>query len=249
MISIVMPVAYDYAYCYRSLEAVYDIADEVILGIDAKRLSWSNKPYSFDEKAFLEQIGRMDKRGIVRVIQDDFHSDPHPMQNDVRERRILSTKTKPGNWIIQIDSDEIALNAREFRAWLPKADPSADLQAKWITVFKTFGDQCLVANEPDSMTSVGTRVPAIYQCARVTGQPRQASNLILLHYSWGRSREQLEQKLTNWSHARDFDVPKFLTLWDSVTLENYRGFSNFHPLHPPLWRNLSLIKLPTRKAS
>lgn len=247
MISLVMPIAYDYAYSYRSLEAVYDIADEVILGIDDQRLSWSAKPYAFDKEAFLKEIARIDRRGIVRIVEADFHSDPHPMQNDVRERRILSTHCKRGNWIIQIDSDEIAMNAREFKAWLPKADPNADVQARWITVFKTFGDQCLVANEPNAFTSVGTLVPGIYQNARVTGQPRLNSNLILLHYSWGRTREQLEQKLTNWSHSRDFDVSKFLSLWDSVTLDNYSRYRDFHPLYPPLWKSLTLMKMPARK--
>ncbi len=249
MISIAMPIAYDYAYSYRSLEAAYEIADEVILGIDAKRLTWSGNSYEFDDEAFREQVARIDKRKIVRIVEDDFHSDPHPMQNDVRERRILSSRCKQGNWIIQIDSDEIMLNAREFKNWLPKADNNSDLQARWITVFKTFGDQCLVANEPNAMISVGTRIPGIYQYARVTGQAKQVSNLILLHYSWGRTREQLSQKLTNWSHARDFDVPKFLSLWDSVTLENFATFRDFHPLHGPLWKNLSLVKMPARKTS
>lgn len=247
MISIVMPIAYDYRYSYRSLEAAYDIADEVILGIDAQRLSWSGIPFKLDIAEFTAQIARIDKRRIVRIIEDDFHSDEHPMGNDVRERRVLSSHCKKGNWIIQIDSDEIAMNAQAFRGWLPKADPNADVQARWITVFKSFGEQCLVANEPNAFTSVGTRVPGIYQCARVTGQPRLNSNLILLHYSWGRTREQLEQKLTNWSHSRDFDVPKFLALWDSVTLENYARFRDFHPLHPPLWKSLSLVRMPAQK--
>lgn len=249
MISLVMPIAYDYAYSYRSLEAMYDVADEVILGLDAQRLSWSGKPFAFDLEAFNARIARIDRRGIVRLVEDDFHSDPHPMQNDVRERRILSTHCRQGNWIVQIDSDEIAMNARDFRTWLAKADPDADVQAKWITVFKTFGDKCLVANEPDSMTSVATRIPGIYQYARVTGQKRQAGNLVLLHYSWGRTRDELEQKLTNWSHARDFDVGRFLALWDSVTLDNYSQFRDFHPLHPPLWRNLSVLKLPSRPSA
>jgi hypothetical protein len=243
MISVVMPIAYDFRYSYRSLEKIYDIADEVILGIDRDRISWSGKPFDFDAEEFRATVEAIDRRKIVRFVEDDFHSAGSPMGNDVTERNLLSAHCRPGHWIIQIDSDEQALNAKDFRAWLTRADRTRDVQAKWITVFKTFGDKCLVANEPDLKVSVGTTTPGIYRCARETDRPKVPSNLLLLHFSWGRNREELAQKLTNWSHSADFDTGKLLDLWDSVTLENFGQFRNFHPLHPPLWSKLSLITL------
>ena len=243
MISVVMPIAYDYRYAYRSLEKIYDIADEVILGLDRDRISWSGKPFDFDLQEFQAGIARIDRRGIVRLIEDDFHSAPTPMANDFGERNKLSAHCRPGHWIIQIDSDEQAINARDFRPWLARADRACDVQARWITVFKAFGDKCLVANEPDGRVSVGTTIPGIYRYARATGQPKLASNLLLLHFSWGRTREELMQKLTNWSHSADFDTAKLLRMWDTVTLQNYQQFRDFHPLHPPLWSKLSLITL------
>jgi len=243
MISIVMPIAYDFRYAYRSLEKVYDIADEVVLGLDRDRISWSGKRFAFDADEFRATIASIDRRGIVRLVEEDFHSAGSPMANDVAERNRLSTHCQPGNWIIQIESDEQAINAKDFRHWLARADRGSDVQAKWITVFKSFGDKCLVAAEPDPRVSVGTTVPGHYRYARDTGQPKVTSNLLLLHFSWGRNREELAQKLTNWSHSADFDTGRLLALWDSVTLENYGQFRNFHPLHPPLWSKLALINL------
>jgi len=160
---------------------------------------------------------------------------------------MLARQCKPGSWIIQIDSDEQALNAKDFRAWMQTADREKDVQAKWITVFKCFGDQCLVVNEPDGRVAVGTTQAGCYNNARETGRPKVPSNLLLLHFSWGRTRDELAQKLGNWGHSQDFDTAKFLEFWDSVDLSNFRQVKNFHPLYPPLWTGLSLVKIPAAR--
>ncbi len=247
MLSFAMPVAYDYRYFYRALDSIYDIADEIVVGIDRDRISWSGKTYSLDETEFRQEIQKTDTRGIVKIVEDNFHADPRPMVNDSEERNVLSRHCTAGAWIVQIDSDEQALNAKDFRAWMQNADREKDVQAKWITVFKTFGDQCLVVNEPDGRVSVGTTQPGVYKTARETGRPKVPSNLLLLHFSWGRTREELAQKLTNWSHSQDFDTAKFIEFWDAVNLNNYRQVKNFHPLYPPLWTGLSLVKIPAPK--
>ena len=68
IISVVMPIAYDFRYSYRSLEKIYDIADEVILGLDRDRISWSGKPFDFDEEEFRATVAAIDGRKIVRII-------------------------------------------------------------------------------------------------------------------------------------------------------------------------------------
>ena len=94
MISIVMPIAYDYRYSYRSLERVYDIADEVVLGLDRDLISWSGKQFAFDLTEFQATIAAIDRRKIVRLVQDDFHAAPSPMGNDVGERNKLYSQTR-----------------------------------------------------------------------------------------------------------------------------------------------------------
>jgi hypothetical protein len=243
-ISLVMPVSYDFRYSYVALERIYDIADEIILGLDKDRLSWSKKPFSFDMPSFHEHIGLLDRDDKIRIVEDNFHDAVQPMGNDTGERNKLSRHCRDGNWIIQIDSDEFAMNPADFKKWLASVNPESDLRARWLTVFKTFGDTCLVTDGPSYEVCIGTRRKASFVEARETGKPSVLSPLQLLHFSWGRTRDELAQKLRNWSHAQDFDTEKYLSFWDGVTLENYKQVVNFHPLFPALWPKLRLIRIP-----
>ncbi len=244
MLSVIMLVAYDYRYAYNALQRVYGLADEIILGLDEDRISWSQRPFSFARDEFGERIRRMDPLGKIRIEEGNFHGGTHPLANETSERNLLSRLCRPGNWILQIDSDEYVLNPAQFLAWLPSAALDRDFKARWITVFKSFGDQCLVVQEPAETIEVGTRARGDYVYGRRTRVPADGSPLQLLHHSWGRTRDELEQKLLNWGHSRDFDVARFLAFWDGITLDNYRAARNFHPLHGPLWGRLGLIQLP-----
>ena len=244
MISTVIPIAYDSHYAFGAIARVYDLSEEIILGLDVDRISWSHRPYDFDLEAFLKDVAKIDPLRKIKLVQDNFHTELHPMANDTRERNILSSHCKDGNWILQIDSDEYLLNPAEFRSWLATANRELDVQGQWITVFKSFGDKVLVAHEPGHQVHIGTTLKASYEYCRKTKRPAIRSNLQILHYSWGRSRHDLAMKLKNWSHSQDFDTDKFLAFWDGITLNNYQEVKNFHPLHPPLWTKLSAITLP-----
>ncbi len=240
-ISIITMLAYDFRYSYVAIRSYYDIADEIILGLDADRLSWSQLPFSidFDEmKAFIADI---DTKKKIRIVEGNFHSQDHPMKNDTLERSILSREAQPGNWVVQIDADEMLLNATEFRTWLLTKNPAHNcVYARWITIFKTFGNKVLAIDPPGEEVPVATFARGQFTIARATAQPGIMSPLQLLHFSWGRTPEELKKKLTNWSHAQDFDVESFFRPWDSVTLENYQQIKNFHPLHGPTWQGLKL---------
>lgn len=119
----------------------------------------------------------------------------------------MSLHARPGNWIVQIDADEILLNAEEFRRWLTFVEGRAqDVGATWLTVFKTFGRRALVIDPPQEVTPIATIYAGHYTAARETGRKFAISPLRLLHYSWGRTPDELRQKLRNWSHSQDFDT-------------------------------------------
>jgi hypothetical protein len=165
------------------------------------------------------------------------------MENEVLERRALSLECAQGNWIIQIDSDEILMNAPEFKQWIQAAPPELRYSARWFTVFKSFGDQVLMVDPPTELAPIATKLRGQYTTGRVTAQPQALSPLNLLHFSWGRTPEQVLAKLRNWSHANDFDVNAFFDLWQSVNLQNYHSLHNFHPLNGPIWPSLKLATL------
>lgn len=243
MISVILPIAYDYGYAYDTIRSAYEIADEVIVGVDRDRLTWSRQKFAFDREAFLAQIASFDAQSKVRLFEDDFHTEEHPMNNETRERNLLSLQCKPGNWIVHLDADERLLNAQDFRLWLKRFDIAKDASAEFITVIKVIGKQCLVVTRPWEKCPVATTVQGGYQKARRTGREEVLSNLKILHFSWGRTRAELEQKVANWGHAKDFDTAAFLRLWDSIDLNNYASLKNFHPLYGPIWPGLTIMNL------
>lgn len=243
-LSFVSLVAYDYRYAYSSIRSYYDIADEIIVGVDIDRLTYMKRPFHFDMGEFQQFVSQIDREGKIRVVEQDFHVADHPMGNEVRERQILSKECKPGNWVVQIDVDEVFLNGPEFKAWLTANNPQQNnVFGRWIAVFKCFGNQVLIIDPPGEPVPVATMTRNEYTSGRLTPQPGVMSPLQMLHFSWGRTPEELAQKLTNWSHAKDFNLQAFFDMWQSVTLENYQQFKNFHPLHGPAWQSLKLATL------
>ena len=243
MLSFVTLIAYDYRYALRTISSYYDIADEIILGLDKDRISFSQRPFPFDAAEFHRGLEALDVAHKIRLIEADFHPLPHPMENDQYERRVLAQACKPGNWVIQIDADEFLLNAEEFAEWVKQVPEDTGIMGRWVTIFKQFGDQYLLIEEPDAFIPIGTKLRDQYVASRRADQPHLKSPLVILHQAWGRSRTDLELKLRNWAHSPDFDVDNYLRLWDAVTLDNYTQLKNFHPVYPPYWPSLEKVEL------
>jgi hypothetical protein len=243
-ISFVSLLAYDYRYVFSSIRSYYAIADEIILGLDKDRLSWAGKPFDIDMGMVRRLLAEIDCDNKIRIIEENFHLADTPMQNDTRERQILSCQAQEGNWIVQIDADEILLNPDEFRLWLKRHNPlDFCVHATWLTVFKTFGTKCLVIDPATETTPVATMTRGAYQLARMTAQEGVLSPLRILHFSWGRTPRELRQKLDSWGHRDDFNVDDYLKFWKSITVANHTMARNFHPMHGPAWERLILTDL------
>jgi len=236
-------LAFDYRYALSALPSYYDIADQIVLGIDRDRISWSHHPFTLNMMDVHNFLRQLDLHHKIRIVEGDFHSLEEPMANDTAERNYLSLQCDPSHWIVQIDADEILTNPAEFRLWLLTADPSALVGARWVTVFKTFDRVQLIIDPPAEITPVATRLQGQYVNARWTRQKGLLSPLGLYHYSWGRTPDEGQQKLLHWSHSRDFDVAAFYQQWLSVTPDNYQHLKDFHPMSGPLWPSLKLVEL------
>ena len=239
-LSFVTLLAYDWKYAFSAIRGYYDIADEILLGIDRDRISWSGKPFVLDDQALARFIAEIDGLKKIRVQEGNFHSAGSPLENDTMERRELGCACRAGNWVVQIDSDEVLANAGEFRSFMEGMQQDCCVRAHWLSVYKIMGDKALVIGGVPESPCVATRSPQRYISARVTDQPQVVSPLRLLHMSWGRTEEELVQKLTNWSHSRDFDVAAAVGLWRSVNLSNYHTWHNFHPMYGPTWPYLEV---------
>jgi predicted DNA-binding WGR domain protein len=235
-------LAYDWRQALSSVASYYDIADEIVLGLDKRRISWSRLPFAFDKAACLAALKRRDPLKKIRVIEGDFHALPAPMLNETAERNTLAAACRPGNWVLQIDADEIMMNPADFAAWLRGYRWKRQVLAHWISVFKVVGSTALVIDTDSHWIPVGTRHPRYIE-ARNTREWAVKSPLDLLHFSWGRSDAQLQAKLKHWGHSQDFDTAALLKLWRRVNLRNYAEFKNFHPLDGPLWPALKTVPL------
>jgi hypothetical protein len=244
-LSFITLLAYDYRYAFNAIRSYYDIADEIILGLDRERLSWMKQPFPIDMNAVSAFISQIDRGKKIRIVEGNFHSADHPMANDSLERSALSLECAEGNWVVQIDGDEILMNAMDFKNWIKTANPEYNVMARWIGVFKAFGSQVLVIDPPTEVAPVATKLRGQYTGARATKQQGIMSPLNLLHFSWGRTPDELLTKLRNWSHAKDFNIDAFFRMWQSITLQNYQQVRNFHPLHGPTWQSLRLATLTT----
>jgi hypothetical protein len=246
-LSFITPLAYDWKYAFSAIRSYYAIADEIILGLDADRISWANKPFLFDDQAVARFIAEIDRDKKIRIIQGNFHAQKTPMENDTAERKQLGAVCRPGNWVVQIDTDEILLNPLEFKSFMDHwMHPDATIEASWQPVYKIIGNKALVVGGRPETTPVATREPQRYRYARVTNQPICVSPLRLLHLTFCRSEEEVLQKLTNWSHTTDVDVNKCFDMWRTVNLDNYHQLKNFHAVHGPLWPHLEIMEWPPK---
>jgi hypothetical protein len=245
-LSFVTLLAYDWKYAFEAIRSYYAIADEIILGLDTDRISWSKKPFVFDDQAVAEFIAAIDTDKKIRILEGNFHAHEAPIDNDTSERRQLGAACRAGNWVVQIDADEILLNPLELVNYLNAIPHDVDAWGSWLPVYKIIGNKALIVVGFMEAAPVATRAPERYQFARVTDQTAVISPLNMLHLSWGRTEEELLQKLTNWGHSTDIDIEKTIGLWRATTLENYQQRRNFHPLHSRLWQALEVIDWPPK---
>jgi len=244
-ISGVTLVSYDYRFLLTTIPRYLPWVDELLVGVDRDRLTWSGETFAVPE-TFFDDLMRLDESPPkIRIVSRSFYSPTRsPMENDVAERNALSLEVPEGNWIVSIDADEYLLNPDQFFHYLRNcpAEESACLEGRWITVFKDLGDSMLViAAKPDGSLErfpIATRQRGSFVTSRRTNGPAVPSPAIALHYSWGRQPEELLQKLLNWSHTRDFDVRKYFDFWRTVDEKNYSTFRDFHPIWPDTWSKL-----------
>jgi hypothetical protein len=246
--SAVSLVSYDYRFLLTTIPRYLPYVDEVILGVDADGLTWSGERFEIPT-SFFEELRQLDgASNRIRLVARSFYSPSRsPMENDVAERNALSFEVTEGNWIVSIDADEQLLNPDEFFRFLGRQrGDDVSVEASWITVFKDLGDSLLlVAAQADGSLEhfpIATRQRGAFVAARRTDAPTILSPAIALHYSWGREKEELLQKLLNWSHSRDFDVRKYFDFWLSVNEQNYSAIRHFHPLSPDTWSRLTRVK-------
>lgn len=236
-------VSYDYMYLKHSLPIVYKDADFIALAIDNDRCTWSGKPYSLPD-SFFEWITDFDKEKKIHIYEDDFHRpELSAIENDTRERFLLGQFMGEGGWHVQVDSDEYYADFSGFCSFLKSLDITKPTQvlAQFVTMYKQDEKGTYIVESREEFPAA-TNNPNYSRCRYSSG------NIVtifmpfkVLHQSWGRSADEISQKLNNWGHQDDFDTKEYFRLWEFVNSFNYRYINDFHPIVPTMWQALEYI--------
>ena len=254
--SVISLISYDAEYLPNSIKTYYDYVDEIVLGLDKNRVTWSKNKFSFDEQKLWSKLTELDTDKKITIIEENFVKSDKPIENDNYERNFLKEQCS-NDWIFSFDADEELLNAKEFFTdYLPLVETyynTADILMTWATPFKTIEDKTLVICNTDGSaylteTQGGvTSKDSTYIFARWTDKTqfqnkRLLSPLVVLHWSLCRDKEALHQKIHNIGHSDIVEQDPFYQIWSELTLDNYEDYKNFKTSGMgPQWPALSPI--------
>lgn len=239
-------LSYDYEKLKISIPPVYHDSDAIFIAIDKDFRTWTGQKFIVDE-LFFEWLKEIDVDNKIIIYEDDFYVEGlTSIQNDTRERYLLSLKMGIGNWLVQVDSDEYFLDFKKFTETLrkydcflinPKKNP-VQIAGYLINIYKYLEEGLLYVEQPTKVM-LATNYPN-YKRARNTKERIIYTNNILLHECLSRSEEELVFKFSNWGH-RDELNPSFFDKWKSATKDNYNELKNVFYLDPTIWKSLGYL--------
>jgi hypothetical protein len=265
-VSLVMPVAYDWALAGAAIDAVAPYVDRIIIGLDCEARTWAGHFFDEGDGRQADSLGHWRRKlvdrypGQVRVVWGAFSWKGDPLANETAERCALALARlstdegrdagpaiRPGEWVLSLDADEIMLNPGDLPALIASADPVYQYAGAWMDVVKVFEGSALVV-EPIGKNFAPILSPAglRFETARFTGQPLRPCALRMLHMTWGRSPDDLRRKLTSWGHAAEVDVPAVMRWWEALTPDpaTWAHVRDFVPYpSAPTWPALRLVDL------
>lgn len=241
--------AYDYDKLKWSIPAVYEEADRIFIAKDKLNRTWTGKTFEVDS-AFFTWLKTIDVANKIEIYEDDFCDlTLSAMENEVRERKMLAEKMGIGNWLIQVDADEIFIDFRKFVQTLRKYDTYLDnpkkhpiqIAAFLIHLYKYTDNGILYVNEPHKFM-LATNYPN-YKWGRQTKERIIYTDTVLLHETLSRNEEEIRFKIENWGHSHEVNHD-FLEKWKKVNEHNYKEFRNFYFMEPERWKELDYF--PTK---
>ena len=242
-------MSYDYEKLKYSIPPVYKDADAIYIALDKEQRTWKGNSFEIDP-SFYTWLETFDTEKKITLYKDDFFiSQLDTIQNDTRERIMLSEQMGIGNWLVQIDADEIFLDFKNFVNTLRKFDHYLDEPKKkpiqiagfLVNIYKYLDNGILYVNEPTKVM-LATNYPN-YKRARNTKQRVVYTDNILLHECLSRTEEELKFKLENWGHSHQLN-DEFLPKWKKANETNYKELKNLFYMDPKIWKGLGY--LPSR---
>lgn len=240
-------LSYDYEKLKNALPPVYKEADAIFIAEDKDYRTWSGRKFEVSP-SFYEWLKEFDAENKIQIYKDDFYiPELSAIENDTRERTMLSEKMGVGNWLIQVDADEYFIDFKGFVKSLRKYDRYLDNPEKTpvqisgflINMFKYTEEGLLYVNYPTRVL-LATNNP-FYTFARQTRKRIIYVDSLLMHECVSRTEEELILKFNNWGHKTDFNISEYIEKWKSVNKENYKEMTDFFYLEGNGWKTLDYI--------
>lgn len=241
-------MSYDYELLKTSIPLVYKEADNITIALDKNFITWSGEHFEVKED-FFTWIRSFDTENKISIYRDNFYkANLNPMENEVRERKMLASKMGVGNWIIQIDSDEYFVNFKYFTQQLKQRNKyltnpeknQIQIAGYYINLYKHTEDGVLYVSEPRNQ-KFATNYPG-YVTGRNTKQKVIYIPYLVIHECLSRTEREIQKKFTNWGHSHQVNIDKFLEKWRKIDQSNYNDYEDFFYLEPEKWKKLSFVK-------
>lgn len=239
-------LSYDYDKLKLSIPPVYAAADKIFIAEDINKKTWTGNKFDVDD-SFYNWLKEFDVDNKIQFYYDDFYlSHLSGIQNDTRERHLLSLKMGIGNWLIQVDSDEYFLDFESFVHQLRKYDNYLDnpeenpiqISGFHIDIYK-YLDQGLLYVKDTCKVLLATNYPN-YKLARQTRERVIYVNSLVFHESLARTESELEIKLKNWGHSHEINN-EFLAKWRKANKDNFNEIKNVFYLNAKQWSRIGYI--------
>lgn len=235
--SVISLISYDAEYLPDSIRSYYDFVDEIVLGLDEDRVTWSGNKFSFNEGELYKNLKQIDVDNKISIIEHNFHQSKVALENDNFERNYLKSQCSH-DWIFSIDADETLINTKDFfLKFLPLVERyhnKVDLLFTWFLPYKELDDSFLViANNDNSWFRGDTQGFATHKdntftyCRWTNNKKHLMSPLAILHWSFCRPEQKLGQKLNNFGHSDKTAGDPFFHNWKIVNKDNYQQLRNF----------------------
>lgn len=243
-------LSYDYEKLKLSIPPVYDTADRIFIAEDYNNKTWSGNDFVVDN-SFYKWLEEFDVDNKIEFYRDNFYiPELTAIENDTRERHLLSLKMGIGNWLIQIDADEYFIDFQSFVSNLRKYDHFLDdpernkiqFAAYWLIIYKYTKNGILYVNKP--MKAIFATNYPNYKCARRTDERVIYTDNLVMHESLSRTRDELCLKINNWGHSDEVNK-RFMEKWDEVNENNYKEFTDLYYIEPQRWKSLEYF--PSKK--
>ena len=245
LIKVGILISYDASLALICLRQIYSESDKIVLALDKDRRTWNGDKYVLPE-LFFDQVIKLDVNCKIEVYEDDFYVPGlSPMGSETRARRLLADRLGVGGWHVQVDADEYYIDFPSFIAELRRiegqfGEDAVEVRPQWVTMFKQDEAGYFLVHPLTESFAAATNRPD-YMFGRNCSEHEHrmvGSTQLVLHQSWARSRDELEKKISNFSHCNDFDGESYLRFWDYVSPDTCRYIHNFHPIYDEVWNNL-----------